>query len=93
MDDTPVFALGRLRAVIDDIDDQLMTLLNQRAGIALEIGRLKALSQAENPELHVAARESSIIERLERTNKGPFPTASIKPVFNEIFIACLNLQK
>jgi len=81
--------MGSLRDAVDNIDDQLMALLNQRAGIALEIGRLKVGS----PELHVAARESAIIERLEMTNEGPFPTASIKPIFNEIFTACLSLQK
>ena len=93
MDDAPVFAIDGLRAAIDDIDDQLIALLNQRAETALEIGRLKSLGQSENTEFHVAAREHSIIERLERASGGPFPATSIKPIFNEIFKACLSLQK
>jgi len=93
VDDAPVFAIGGLRAAIDDIDDQLIALLNQRAKIAIEIGRLKSLNPTENQELRATARECSIIERLEQANKGPFPATSIKPVFDEIFKACLGLQK
>jgi len=93
VDDAPDFTIDDLRVAIDNIDDQLIALLNRRAEIALEIGRLKTHSQTETQELQVASRESTIIERLERVNIGPFPKASIGPVFYEIFKACLSLQK
>jgi chorismate mutase/prephenate dehydratase len=85
--------INAFRKEIDNIDDQLMALLNQRAIIAMKLGELKTTAQAEDINLRVSSREYSIIERLELTNKGPFPTGSIKSVFNEIFKACLSLQK
>ncbi|MDR1841658.1 MAG: chorismate mutase [Holophagales bacterium] len=82
-----------LRAAVDDIDDQLIALLNRRARLAMEIGRLKTAAQHESNELRVASRERAILERLERRSRGPLANASIKLIFDEIFKACLNIQK
>jgi chorismate mutase/prephenate dehydratase len=93
MDSAFVPNINDFRKKIDDIDDQLMMLLNQRAKIAMKLGELKTAGQTEDINLRVYSREHSIIERLERTSEGSFPTEAIKSVFNEIFKACLSLQK
>jgi len=83
-------SIERAREKIDEIDDKILELLNERAGHNAAIGRLKA-TDASTP--FVPARELGIFERLERHNPGPFPTAAIRNVFREIISASISLQR
>lgn len=82
--------IERLRGQIDRTDDQILELLNRRARLAQAVGRLKRQS---NRAYYHPAREEEIFERLSRRNSGPFPTASVRPVFREIISACRSLEK
>ncbi|HUK65574.1 MAG TPA: prephenate dehydratase [Anaeromyxobacteraceae bacterium] len=84
--------LAALRARIDAVDERILGLLNERAGIAAEVGELKRVLQPEAP-FHAPAREREILARLEALNSGPFPKESIRPVFQEILSACLSLER
>ncbi len=59
-----------LRKKIDEIDDELLGLLNSRAKLVIDIGRIK---KEQNTVFHVPDREKQILERLAKKNKGPFP--------------------
>jgi chorismate mutase/prephenate dehydratase len=83
--------LGFLRESIDNVDDQLLELLNQRASLALEVGKVK--KQEQGSRFHVLEREESIYNRLVQKNKGPFPSKAIRPIFREIISASLSLEK
>ncbi len=84
--------LSSLRQAIDAVDDQVLALLNHRAGLAAEVGRLKAVSAPEAP-FHVPRREREVLARLEAANPGPFPSAAVRTVFQEVMSACLSLEK
>ncbi|MCM2357523.1 MAG: prephenate dehydratase [Geobacteraceae bacterium] len=81
--------LSELRQEIDAIDDRLMDLLNQRATLVVEVGRLKA---GEKRDFHVPSREREIYERLLSHNPGPFPNEALRSVFREIISASLALE-
>ena len=85
-------SLGSLRQAIDTVDDEVLALLNRRAGLAAEVGRLK--SEA-SPEVlfHAPKREREVLARLEAENGGPFPDAAVRTIFQEIMSACLSLEK
>ena len=82
-------ALNPLRQRIDEIDDEILRLLTERAEIVLEVGRIKNTHQAP---LHVPEREAAILKRLMDNNPGPFPQAAVKSVFKEIISHCLNME-
>ena len=82
--------LTELRGQIDGADDQILALLNKRAGL---VGRVAELKQALAVPFYVPSRERQIADRLSATNPGPFPTEAIRSVFQEIFSACLALEK
>jgi chorismate mutase/prephenate dehydratase len=82
--------LDDLRQRIDSLDDHILELLNQRAQVALEVGKAKA---GESREYYVPSREAAIFERLTEANAGPFPTAAIPRVFREIISASLSLEQ
>jgi len=81
--------LQDLRSRIDSIDDTVLDLLNERARIVLEVGRLKTGS---NLDFHVPGRERQIFERLLGKNVGPFPNDALKSIYREIISACLALE-
>ncbi len=79
-----------LRERIDRIDDTLLDLFNQRAGLAIQIGKAKA---SQNLDFYSPQREREIFERLSSKNPGPFPNDAIRAVFREILSASLSLEK
>jgi chorismate mutase/prephenate dehydratase len=81
--------LPELRQAIDALDDDLLRLLNERARLVQEVGKIK--SQLKQP-FYVPERERQILERLQAANTGPFPTEALRPVFGEIISACLSLE-
>jgi len=85
-------SLPGLRNAIDALDDEVLALLNRRAGLAAEVGRLKAEAAPETL-FHAPKREREVLARLEAANPGPFPSAAIRTVFQEIMSACLSLEK
>lgn len=88
MDNTPL-TLADLRQQIDALDKQLLSLLNQRAAVSLQVGRLKSgKAPVFRPQ-----REQEILERLARENPGPLPTADIQAIWREIFSSSRTLQR
>ncbi|BAT71693.1 chorismate mutase/prephenate dehydratase [Thermosulfidibacter takaii ABI70S6] len=86
----PQNEIDQLRREIDSIDEQILELLNKRASLALEIGRIK---QASGTPVFVPGREKTIFKRLIEKNMGPFPDEAIKYVYREIISACVAIQK
>lgn len=81
--------LDGLRVSIDTVDNRIMDLLNERASLVMEVGRLK---HAESRDFYVPNREREIFDRLTAANRGPFPNESIRSVFREIISASLALE-
>lgn len=81
--------IGELRKKIDAIDDSILEILNKRAELVKEVGRVKAQGKSE---FYVPNREKEIYERLMRNNKGPFSNESIRAIFREIISASLSLE-
>ena len=83
---------GRIKALrkkIETVDGQILHLLNERAGVALEVGRAKSEG---NIDLYDPQREEAILQRLKLENSGPFPQRAISSVFREIISACRSLE-
>jgi len=78
------------RRQIDEIDQQILRLLAQRAEIANQILNLKKASglPIEDPE-----RENEILEKLTNNNLGPLDCDSIKRIFSQIISEIKRLQR
>jgi len=77
--------IDKLRREIDALDDELAKLLDKRAGLAMEIGKLKQGSPAYRPE-----REAEI---LRRVSSKILPKERLVAVFREIISACRGLEE
>jgi 3-deoxy-7-phosphoheptulonate synthase/chorismate mutase len=82
--------IAELREQIDSINLKILELLNQRATVASEIGKLQTQlgSQIYDP-----VRESAMLTTLQMANKGPFSNVTIQALFKEIFKATLALEE
>jgi chorismate mutase/prephenate dehydratase len=81
--------LGDWRSRINDLDNQILNLLNQRAEAALRIGDLKRRGEAP---AWVPGREAAILRRLAEANTGPLPGDAVVAVWREILSACRALE-
>lgn len=83
--------LETLRSRIDLIDKDIVRLVNERARVAIEVGRVKEKNGASS--FYSPERERLIFERLEKENPGPFPTEALKTVYREILSGSLSLER
>ena len=82
-------SIDSLRQKIDKIDLQILGLLQQRAKLAVDIGKIKS---QQNLPIHNAQRERKIIADLLQQNSGPLNNDSIKNIFGTIIRECRDLQ-
>lgn len=80
-------ALGRLRQRIDELDDRILALVNERASLAQAIGHLK------NGNVYRPEREAQVVRRLQAANAGPLPAEAVERLFREIMSACRALEQ
>ena len=82
-------SLSGLRKKIDEIDEQILDLINQRGEIALEVSLQK---QKNSLKIYDPAREKEIEEKLRKNNKGPLTNDYVLSIFKEIVTGCRGLQ-
>lgn len=70
-----------LRDKIDAVDSKLVKLLNERAGYAEDIGKVKLRLglDAYSPE-----REEEVMRNVQRANKGPLAAEAVRRLFERI---------
>jgi chorismate mutase/prephenate dehydratase len=70
--------LKEKRRKLDLLDQKLLTLLNRRLRITVEIGKIK---KGIGKKIYDAEREEEILDRLKRKNKGPLKKGDLKKIF------------
>jgi chorismate mutase len=81
--------IQRWRGRIDAIDEELLELLNQRALLALEVGRRK---RAAKLRFRDPKREQAILSRARERNAGPLSEAAIARLFRAILAESRRVQ-
>ena len=81
--------LMRKRKELDLINQRLLTLLNQRLRISLDIGRVK---KEMGKKIYDAEREREILGRLKRKNRGPLKEEDLRRIFKAIMKVCRQSQ-
>lgn len=86
--------LDSLRDQIDQVDQQIQQLINQRARFAQQVAEVK---QAENPgepvQFYRPEREAQVLRRVMDRNAGPVKDENMARLFREIMSVCLALEE
>lgn len=78
------------RIRIDEIDERLLSLLNERAQCALEIGHIK---RALGLPVYVPEREHQVLDHVQNTNPGPLRDGAIRRLFERIIDESRRLEQ
>jgi chorismate mutase / prephenate dehydratase len=85
--------IGAIRERIDGIDEQIHTLLNERARIAQQVGASKSQQDLSTADFYRPEREAQVLRAAIERNRGPLRNEEIVRLFREIMSACLAQQE
>ena len=81
--------LDELRLKIDNLDDTLLKLYNERMELVHQVGELKNTTGAP---IYRPEREQAILNRLKSQNNGKLTDGAIDALFLEMFAVARNLE-
>jgi chorismate mutase / prephenate dehydratase len=81
--------LIRRRKELDLVNQKLLTLLNRRLRISLEIGKVK---REMGKKIRDTEREKEILDKLKRKNRGPLKEEDLRNIFMTIMKVCRQSQ-
>jgi chorismate mutase/prephenate dehydratase len=84
--------INKIRDRIDELDETIQELINERAECAKEIARLKK-AQDSDATFYRPEREAEILRTIQERNKGPLSNEEIARLFREIMSSCLALEQ
>ncbi len=87
---TSLERLAHIRQEIDTVDKELLHMLNKRASLSLEVGRIKA---HDSSNIFKPRREIDVVSALENNNTGPLPNKHLRTIWREIFSSSRTLQR
>jgi chorismate mutase/prephenate dehydratase len=82
--------IEELRSRIDGIDDRVLALLNERAGLCIAVGHHKS---GQGRATYAPEREKQIFGRLAQQNAGPLKQEHLRAIYREIISSCLALEQ
>lgn len=80
--------LATYRKQIDDLDQQLLKLVNERARVALQVGIAKGGQNIHRPE-----REAEVLRNVMGANNGPLADEGVRTIFTTIIDVCRTIQQ
>jgi chorismate mutase/prephenate dehydratase len=83
-------SLRSLRSQIDKLDLHILKLVNERAAIAAEVGKVK---NEQGNEVFSPAREEEVLQNITESHKGPLDISTVRAIFREIMSGSRALQK
>ncbi|WP_330925617.1 prephenate dehydratase [Candidatus Sororendozoicomonas aggregata] len=88
--------LDSLRKAIDELDQDIMSLISQRAKCAQKVARIKQAACGDSGEKAVfyrPEREAQVLRKIMARNQGPLNDEEMARLFREIMSACLALEE
>ena len=78
------------REKIDQLDEEIVRLLSERASAALAIGRIK---QTRTAPIYEPGREQAVFDHVRAANPGPLSAAQIQDIYERIMDVMRSLQR
>ena len=82
--------LTRLRRKIDELDQKIVELLNERAKVVIAVGKAKI---ADGSPVYAPDREHAVLQRVSELNAGPLPQKTLAAIYRELMSGSFALEK
>ncbi len=89
-DDPANKGLGEFRVRIDELDRAIVKLLNERAQVVVEVGKVK---QQTGGPIYAPHREAAVLSRVLGLSEGPLPDRTIEAVYREIMSGSFAIEQ
>ncbi|MBX2825418.1 MAG: prephenate dehydratase [Gammaproteobacteria bacterium] len=90
-------SLSEIREEIDRIDEELLTLITQRAQCSLQVADIKNAEKAPGDTTEILyyrpEREAQILRKMQSLNQGPLDNETVARFYREIISASLALEQ
>jgi chorismate mutase/prephenate dehydratase len=84
--------LAKIRERIDEVDERIQSLINERARLAQKVGISKG-KLASAVDYYRPEREAEVLRKIRARNAGPLRDEEMLRLFREIMSACLAQQE
>ena len=85
--------LKNLRSKIDKIDKDLLKLIQKRASLAVDIGKIKS-KISPNTSFYKPDREANILRNILKANEdGALSNTKVRSIYKELISGCLSLEE
>ncbi|MCE9500280.1 MAG: prephenate dehydratase [Leptospira sp.] len=88
--DESLSSLLTVREKIDSMDKQIVSLIQERARLVVQVGEIK---KAKGEAIYRPDREREVYEKIKKQNTGPLPDSSLMAIYREIMSASIFLEK
>ncbi len=78
------------RQRIDEIDADIVRLINERAEMAVKIGKLK---RASGDATYAPARERQVLDKVVAANNGPLSDRTVTAIYRELMSGSFTLER
>ena len=83
-------SLEDLRRLIDEADEKLVALLNERARLVVEVGQRK---RADGTPIYAPDRERMVLDKAKSRNKGPLSDTTIEAIYRQLMSGSFALER
>jgi len=82
--------LKALRKKIDNLDKKIIQLLNLRAQVTQDVGKVK---QKSGKSIYAPERENEVLRKVSLLSRGPLNAKALEAIYREIMSSSLALEK
>jgi chorismate mutase-like protein len=82
--------LEEYRVLIDQVDQRIVALLNERTGVVEEIGRVK---RSTDLPIYEPRREEQVFANVTGCNRGPLSQEALRRIFERIIDEMRHIQR
>lgn len=82
--------LEELRKKIDSVDSKLIQLVNARAELVVEVGKIKRKSGAP---IYAPHREQAVLKKVQSLNTGPLAAKTVEALYRELMSGSFHLEQ
>lgn len=83
-------SLRPLRERIDQLDRRIVQLLNDRAKVVVEVGKVK---RGGAGPVYAPDRERTVLEQVRKVNQGPLPDSCVEAIWRELMSGSFALER
>jgi len=87
-------SLPEIHQQIDNIDEQIQKLINDRASASVQIARLKLAQAGEGkPDPYQPERDAQVLRAVAERDQGPIHVSALQRIFREILSASAQFEE